>query len=175
MSKIELVKGSCAEQHVDAVVNAANRNLWSGGGICGVIFKKAGYTELNSACANYKTPLKDGDAIITPSFNMKNCKYIIHSVGPDFGQTPNAFQELYDAYYNSFKVLVNNGLESISLPLISSGIFGYGLDNPPGESCKQCLNAYNNFVKDYPEANINVKLCAFSDKEYLECSKQFNI
>ena len=97
MSKIELVKGSCAEQHVDAVVNAANRNLWSGGGICGVIFKKAGYTELNCACEKYKTPLKDGDAIITPSFNMKNCKYIIHSVGPDFGQTPNAFQELYDA------------------------------------------------------------------------------
>ena len=45
MSKIELVKGSCAEQHVDAVVNAANRNLWSGGGICGVIFKKSGPTE----------------------------------------------------------------------------------------------------------------------------------
>ena len=40
MSKIELINGSCADQEVDAVVNAANRNLWSGGGICGVIFKK---------------------------------------------------------------------------------------------------------------------------------------
>ena len=47
MSKIELINGSCADQKVDAVVNAANRNLWSGGGICGVIFKKAGYEELN--------------------------------------------------------------------------------------------------------------------------------
>ena len=44
MSSLELIQGSCAEQNVDAVVNAANRNLSAGGGICGVIFKKAGYT-----------------------------------------------------------------------------------------------------------------------------------
>ena len=173
MSRIELIKGSCADQVVDAVVNAANRNLWSGGGICGVIFKKAGYTELNAACQKYSTPLNDGDTVMTPSFNMTNCKYIIHSVGPDFGQTPGAFKELYDAYYNSFKVLIENGLSSISLPLISSGIFGYGLENPAAESCKQCLRAYNNFIKDYPDNAISVKLCAFSDNEYIECSKQF--
>ncbi len=42
MSKIELVNASCANQNVDAVVNAANNGLWEGGEICGVIFKKAG-------------------------------------------------------------------------------------------------------------------------------------
>ena len=83
------------------------------------------------------------------------------------------FKELYDAYYNSFKVLIENGLSSISLPLISSGIFGYGLENPAAESCKQCLRAYNNFIKDYPDNAISVKLCAFSNNEYIECSKQF--
>jgi histone macroH2A1 family phosphatase len=173
MSSLELIQGSCADQNVDAVVNAANRNLSAGGGICGVIFKKAGYNELAESCKKYTTPLKDGDAVITPAFNMTNCKYIIHAVGPNFSYTPNAFKQLYVAYYNSFKVLVENGLTSISLPLISSGIFGGSLDNPVKESCKQCIQAYNNFIQDYKDKNISVKLCAFLDSEYMECRKLF--
>ena len=54
MSKIELINWLCADKEVDAIVNAANRNLWSGGGICGVIFKKAGYTELTDVCCKLK-------------------------------------------------------------------------------------------------------------------------
>lgn len=81
MSKIELLNASCANQEVDVVVNAANASLWAGGGICGVIFSKAGMDELTSACKKYKTPLNDGDAVITPAFNMKNAKAIIHAVG----------------------------------------------------------------------------------------------
>ena len=46
MSNIRLINASCTEQEVDAVVNAANDGLWKGGGICGVIFKKAGETKL---------------------------------------------------------------------------------------------------------------------------------
>lgn len=70
MSKIELINGSCAEQNADIVVNAANSGLWAGGGICGVIFKKAGMTDLTDTCRKYTTPLKDGSAVITPAFNM---------------------------------------------------------------------------------------------------------
>ena len=54
MSKIELINWLCADQEVDAIVNAANRNLWSGCGICCVIFKKAGYTELKDVCRKIK-------------------------------------------------------------------------------------------------------------------------
>lgn len=97
MSNIVLVNASCADRIVDAVVNAANDGLWAGGGICGVIFKKAGMAALTAACQKYKTPLKDGSAVITPAFQMKNAKYIIHAVGPDFGRTPKAFKELFDA------------------------------------------------------------------------------
>ena len=165
MSKIELINASCADQTVDAVVNAANDGLWEGGGICGVIFRKAGSHELTDACNKYKTPLKDGDAVITPAFNMKNAKVIIHAVGPNFAVTPKAFKELFDAYYNSLVVLKENGLHSISFPLISSGIFGGSLDNPPAESTKQCLRAYKQFTADYPEYDIDVKLCAFTASE----------
>ena len=174
MSKIELINGSCADQEVDVIVNAANRNLWSGGGICGVIFKKAGYTELTDACRKIKTPLKDGESVITSAFNITNAKYIIHAVGPNFGATPNAFKELYEAYYSSLQLLKDNNLHSISFPLISSGIFGYGLDNPAGESTKQCLRAYNKFIVDNKDYDIYVKLCAFSKNEYIDAQKEID-
>ncbi len=174
MSSIVLIHASCADQTVDAVVNAANDSLWAGGGICGVIFQKAGISELQRACAKYVTPLKDGSAVITPAFKMTNAKYIIHAVGPDFGRTPNAFKELNDAYYNSLCVLMNNNLHSISFPLISAGIFGGSLSNPAAESTKQCCLAYNKFTLDFPEYNVDVKLCAFSINEMKEAQIVFN-
>ena len=165
MSRFELLNASCADQVVDAVVNAANSRLWQGGGICGVIFGKAGSYELAAACSKYKTPLNDGDAVITPAFKMTNAKAIIHAVGPDFGRTPDAYKELYEAYYNSLSVLKENGLHSISFPLISAGIFGGNLPKPAAESTKQCLRAYKKFTEDFPDCEVDVKLCAFSSRE----------
>ena len=174
MSSLVLINGSCADQTVDAIVNAANDGLWAGGGICGVIFKRAGMTQLQNACSQYKTPLKDGSAVITPAFNIKNAKYIIHAVGPDFSRTPSAFKELFEAYYNSLYVLMQNDLHSISFPLISSGIFGGSLSDPVAESTKQCCRAYNKFIKDFPDWNIDVKLCAFAQTEMLKAKPVFD-
>ena len=173
-NKIALINASCAEQKVDAVVNAANNGLWAGGGICGVIFKKAGLSELTSACSKYKTPLKDGTAVITPAFKMTNTKHIIHAVGPDFSRTPKAFKELFDAYYNSLKILMDKDLHSIAFPLISSGIFGGSLSNPVAESTKQCCKAYLKFIADYPDYAVDVKLCAFMENEMREAKKVFD-
>ena len=165
MSKIELINASCANQKVDVVVNAANRNLAQGGGICGAIFDKAGCYELQQACNQYDTPLADGDAVITPAFNMTNAHAIIHAVGPNFTITPGAFKELFDAYYNSLLVLKDNGYHSIAFPLISSGIFAGDMPKPAAESAKQCCRAYTKFVADYPDYDVSVVLCAFSANE----------
>ena len=173
MSKAELVHGSCADQVADVVVNAANRYLWAGGGICGVIFRKAGSEELSEACSQYQTPLKDGSAVITPAFHMHNVKAIIHAVGPDFGEKENAFKELYEAYYNSLAILKENSYHSISFPLISSGIFGGSLSDPAGESAKQFCLAYKHFIQEYPEYEIDVRLCAFTASEYSSAQKAF--
>ena len=83
---------------------------------------KAGMTELMEACRKYKTPQKEGDAVITPAFNMKNAKVIIHTVGSNFAVTPMVFKELFDACYNSFVVLKDKEYHSISFPLINFGI-----------------------------------------------------
>lgn len=174
MSSIKLINASCADQKVDVVVNAANDGLWAGGGICGAIFKKAGMSELTNACSKYKTPLKDGSAVITPAFNMTNAKAIIHAVGPDFRKTPKGFKELFDAYYNSLIVMMDNGYHSIAFPLISSGIFSGALSNPVAESTKQCYRAYRKFVGDHPEYKIDVLLCAFTAKELNEAKEEFD-
>ena len=168
MSKFELVKGSCVLEEVDAVVNAANVYLSSGGGVCGAIFKNAGYSKLSEACSKINTPLNVGDAVITPAFNITNAKYIIHAVGPDFGRNPNGFEELFYAYYNSLKVLKENNLHSIAFPLISSGIYGGNLETPVTNSFNMFVKAYNKFVEDNSDYEINVKLCAFTDNEYEE-------
>lgn len=162
MSTIKLLGESSVIQNVDATVNAANNRLLAGGGVCGAIFKAAGMVKLTGACMKIKTPLKDGEAVITPAFNLKNAKYIIHAVGPDFSSKPDAFKELFEAYYNSLIVLKENNLHSISFPLISSGIFGGRLSDPIGESTKQCCRAYKKFVSDYPDYDIDVLLCTYS-------------
>ncbi len=173
MSNIRIINASCADQTVDAVVNAANRDLWRGGGICGVIFSKAGVNKLTAACSKHKTPLNDGDAVITPSFNLNNAKAIIHAVGPNFTVTPTAFKELFNAYYNSLVVLKENGYHSISFPLISSSIFGGNLENPVAESTKQCLRAYKKFTDDFPDYDIDVILCAFTPSEMKNATREY--
>lgn len=97
---------------------------------------------------------------------MKNAKYIIHTVGPDFRQTPKAFLELFNAYYNLLVLLKDNNLHSISFPLISSGIFAGNLPNPAEESAKQCSRAYKKFIQDFSDYDIDVLLCAFTSAEY---------
>lgn len=91
---------------------------------------------------------------------------------PDFSQTPTAFLELFNAYYNSLVVLMNNNLHSISFPLISSSIFGGNLPNPASEAAKQCSRAYKKFVQDYPDYDVNVVLCAFTFHEYQVVKKE---
>ncbi len=171
MSTFELIHGSCVDENVDALVNAANAYLSAGGGVCGAIFEKAGYEQLTAACRKINTPLVDGEAVITPAFNLKNARCIIHAVGPDFRYTPGAFDKLYDAYYNSLTVLMENGLHSISFPLISAGIYSGNLERPAFISAQSCLRAYNDFKKMHPDYEIDLSLCAFSAGEYSEACK----
>lgn len=161
MSRILLLGESSVYQNVDATVNAANKHLMAGGGVCGEIFKACGYIKLTSECVKLKTPVRDGGAVITPAFDLKSAKYVIHAVGPDFRSTPNALDKLFDAYYNSMLLLKENGLKSIAFPLISSGIFAGRLEEPASESTKQCCLAYKKFVEDFPNYEIEVLICTY--------------
>lgn len=173
MSKIELIQGSCVNQEVDVVVNAANSRLRAGGGVCGAIFAAAGMEELTEECRKAKHPLNDGEVAITSSCKMTNCKAIIHAVGPDFSYTPRAFNELYMAYFNSLLCLMKNGYHSVAFPLISSGIYAGDLKHPVMESVKQCKRAYKIFTKTNPDYDIDVKICVFEPKDLDEAKAAF--
>ena len=121
---LTIIRNDITTLSCDAIVNAANSKLLAGGGVCGAIFEAAGINELSQACQ--KIGFCDiGHAVITKGFNLK-AKYIIHTVGPIYGENPSAEEEqLYSCYKNSLLLAKKKRLSSIAFPLISSGIYGY--------------------------------------------------
>ena len=136
--KIEILNDSIINSKADAIVNAANKYLSAGGGVCGAIFEKAGYDKLQAEC-NEIGYCETGYAVITKGYDL--CKYIIHSVGPDYYFDPNPSELLKSAYLSSLKLADEKGLKSIAFPCISTGIFGY----PLKEATKIALNTVLNF------------------------------
>lgn len=111
---------------VDAIVNAANANLAPGGGVCGAIHRAAG-RELAAACAPL-APCLTGDARITPGFNLR-ARFVIHAVGPVWrGGDAGEAGLLAAAYRASLDLAREAGLTSIAFPAISTGIYGYPLE-----------------------------------------------
>jgi O-acetyl-ADP-ribose deacetylase (regulator of RNase III) len=130
--------------HTDAIVNAANKELLMGGGVCGAIFRAAGQEKLKEACRKL-APVETGQAVITPGFDLKS-KYIIHTPGPvyDEGDKERSRELLRASYINSLKLAQKNSVKSIAFPLISSGIYGY----PKKEAFAIGKEAIEDFLKD---------------------------
>ena len=124
----EIITGDITTVTADAIVNAANRNLLHGGGVCGAIFRAAGAQELEKACAAL-APIATGQAVDTPAFGL-DATIIVHTAGPVWSnQTPaEAERLLADCYRNSIELAAGKGCRSIAFPLISSGIYGYPKD-----------------------------------------------
>ena len=136
---IEIRKISITDLDTDAVVNAANEGLWAGSGVCGAIFDAAGYEALEAACDKIGH-CDTGSAVITPGFHLK-AKYIIHAVGPVWAGGDNDEEKLlYGAYYRSLELAKENGCASIGFPLISTGVFGYPIDQAWKIAIQACVD-----------------------------------
>lgn len=157
--EINIKLGDITEENVDAIVNAANNSLLGGGGVDGAIHKKAGPSLLeqckkHGGCAT-------GEACITTAGNLK-CKYIIHTVGPIYGRHKGLESLLlYNCYFNSLKLADEYTLNSISFPAISTGAYGY----PVEETLQIIYKAILNFA--IINQNIkNINFVLFSKEKY---------
>ncbi|MGN1344695.1 MAG: macro domain-containing protein [Traorella sp.] len=159
MSSIKINKVSITKVGCECIVNAANEDLWEGGGVCGFIFKAAGSKQLTKACQAIGH-CDTGSAVITPAFNL-NAKYIIHAVGPVWiDGNHKEPQLLYSCYKKSLELAKENNAHSIGFPLISAGIFGY----PKTKAWRKALQACNDFIHENNDYDIEIIFAIIDDQ-----------
>jgi len=128
--KIECVIGDITRQTgFDAVVNAANAQLLPGGGVAGAIHRAAG-PGLAAECRPL-APIKPGQAVISGGHDLPNA-HVIHCLGPVYGVDVPSDVLLADCYRNALRLADSSGLASLAFPAISTGIFGYPLEEAAG-------------------------------------------
>jgi O-acetyl-ADP-ribose deacetylase len=127
--KLSLIEGDITQQATDAIVNAANSGLMGGGGVDGAIHRVGGPAILEDCkkIVARQGRLPTGKAVITTGGNLK-AKHVIHTVGPVWHGGNHEAELLASAYSESLKVAVENKLTSISFPSISTGAYGYPID-----------------------------------------------
>lgn len=125
---VEVVRGDLTEQGVEAIVNAANSALAHGGGVAGAIVRRGG-AEIQSE-SNALAPVAVGQAVVTGAGRLP-CRYVIHTVGPVWGEGREE-EKLRSAVRSALARAEERGLQSVALPAISTGIFGY----PKAEGCR---------------------------------------
>jgi O-acetyl-ADP-ribose deacetylase (regulator of RNase III) len=130
---LQLIKGDITEVEADAIVNAANSSLMGGGGVDGAVHRKGGPKILEECkrirATEWPDGLPTGKAVITSGGNLK-AKYIIHTVGPVWlGGFHVEAELLKQAYKNSLKLAVAKGLKTIAFPSISTGAYGYPIED----------------------------------------------
>lgn len=164
-----LKQGDIVESNSDVIVNAANTRLLAGSGVCGAIFSAAGYKELQDECDKL-SPIKTGEAVITNGYKLK-AKYIIHTAGPIYkGKTEDAIL-LRNSYYNSLLLASKHNLKSISFPSISTGIYGYPIE----DAAKIALNTAFEFEKENPNTSLKeIIFYLYDDYTYEIFLNEFN-
>ena len=123
---VECVRGDITSQEdVAAIVNAANAELRSGGGVAGAIHRAAGPGLAREA--RPLAPISPGEAVITGAHDLPN-RYVIHTLGPVYGQDCPEAELLANCYRNALALAEEKGLDSVAFPAISTGIFGYPVE-----------------------------------------------
>ena len=126
---LELVEGDITGLDTDAIVNAANEHLAHGGGVAGVISRRGGPSiqQESNAWVRQHGRVATGSAAITLGGNLK-ARHVIHAVGPIYDGTSRSAELLASAVRSVLQMADDHKLKSIALPAISTGIFGYPLE-----------------------------------------------
>jgi len=162
--RVRVIVGDITTQDVDAIVNAANSSLLGGGGVDGAIHR-AGGPEILEECreirrTRFPQGLPTGEAVITTGGKLPTL-YVIHTVGPVYGEHRGKEAELLaNCYHNSLTLAVEKNLTSIAFPAISTGVYGYPLE----EAAEVSSKTIENFLSTDRQLK-EVRLVFFQDRD----------
>jgi O-acetyl-ADP-ribose deacetylase len=156
---VECVRGDITSQEdVAAVVNAANAELRSGGGVAGAIHRAAGPGLEREA--RPLAPINPGEAVITGGHGLPN-RHVIHTLGPVYGRDRPEAELLASCYRNSLALAEEKGLSSVAFPAISTGIFGY----PVEEAARVALGTVAEEAEKLESVRL-VRFVLFGEKDF---------
>ena len=165
MTQLEGVKGDITELEVDAIVNAANKELRPGGGVDGAIHRAGGPTIAEEAkeIADRDGHLATGHAVATTAGELP-ADHVIHTVGPVWDQhsEEEAVRLLADCYRSSLDLAKELGCHSIAFPNISTGVYGF----PKQLAGDTAVKAVQDWVSDHPDQLERVVFVAFDDENF---------
>lgn len=173
--RVHVVIGDLTSQDVEAIVNAANASLEGGGGVDGAIHR-AGGPEILEECreirrTRFPEGLPTGEAVTTTGGKLP-ALYVIHTVGPIYGEQYGKEAELLaNCYLNSLALAVEKNLTSIAFPAISTGVYGY----PMEEAAEVSSRAIESFLsRDNQLKEVRLVFFQPRDAEVFLASQKFS-
>lgn len=164
-NNVHIIVGDVSTFRGDAVVNAANKYLAPGAGVCGAIFDRAGYDSLLEECRKIGE-CEVGNAVITNGYKL-DAQYIIHAVGPHYLHDLYPEDLLKKLYKNIFELAIKHNIKSIALPSISTGAFKFPIEKAVKIASKVIKKYSINFD------NIYIYCLSIHDNIYIEYKKEF--
>ena len=161
-TKLSMIQGDIMKQASDAIVNAANSSLMGRGGVDGAIHRAGGPAILEECkkIVARQGRLPTGRAVMTTGGNLK-AQYVIHTVGPVWhGGRHDEAELLRSAYYECLKLATENELASICFPSISTGAYGYPVD----EAAEMAVGTVVSFLKEQATSLKEVMFVLFDSR-----------
>ncbi|KAJ6513400.1 A1pp-domain-containing protein [Mycena sanguinolenta] len=161
LDRVSLFQGDITVMEVDSIVNAANRSLLGGGGVDGAIHHAAG-RKLLEECKTLNG-CETGDSKITSAYRLPS-KHIIHTVGPVYSRSDveARAQQLKSCYSTSLDLAVQHNLKHIAFPSISTGIYGYPIEDATHIALDVARRFYESDAGDKLDRLIFVRLQSIS-------------
>ncbi len=156
--KVKLIacKGDITAQDTDAITNAANSHLAHGGGVAGAIVRRGGYEiqEESNKIVKERGPIPVGEAVVTGAGKLK-AKYVIHTVGPRWGESDEE-NKLYRAIQSVLREADKLKIKSVSIPAVSTGIFGF----PKDLGAKVIVKATIDYLNEHLDTTLEeIRFC----------------